>query len=319
MLTEDGLGDGELWMGRDTRAHGIKGGPGIGIHGCPVCCLVLFWFLGPSLLYSMYVYVNYMCVLCLQLGKGPVGVCPHPLRNGRVWDPFLFSGPLCMPHKQRLPKLHPSMHLHESFHAGWSLLQLSMQLQRQLLSALLHHFFFVFFEMLHPTVQLHESVCDVLLHPYEPAEAADLKLPVDLQQCPKQEGHWNDSGGRGSHRYHSSGHEGTTRGQEGGYRPTLPVVPPADPPDSGPESGPGSSHGSDGGSSLQPWEIPVPDTESEGSSTPSEPGEEGAYEPSDIPSNPIERITEASSSGVCEKTNIFQLNVTKLTHKVIKY
>ena len=92
MLTEEGLGDGELWMGRDTRAHGIKGGPGIGIYGCPEFCL--FCFLGPSLLYSMYMYVRYMCVLFQQLGKGPVGVYPHPLAQWAGVGPFSFLWPL---------------------------------------------------------------------------------------------------------------------------------------------------------------------------------------------------------------------------------
>ena len=97
MLTEDGLGDGELWGGLDTRAQGIKGGPGIGIYGCPEFCLFLVLFLGPSLLYSMYMHVMYVYVLFQQLGKGPVGFSPHSLCNGRVGGPFSFLGLDCLP------------------------------------------------------------------------------------------------------------------------------------------------------------------------------------------------------------------------------
>ena len=151
-------------------------------------------------------------MVCQQLGKGPVGCYPHPLRNGRVRDLLCFCGPSCMSHEQCQMKLQLCMHLHESFRAiCCGVLQLFVQLHGQLLGAVLHHFCL---EMLHPSMQLHESVSDVLLHPYETAEAACLKLSKDSEQCPVKEGRWNDSEGQGGHRYHSSGHKGTTRGQE---------------------------------------------------------------------------------------------------------
>ena len=140
MLTEEGLGAGELWGGLDTRAYRIKGGPGIGISCCPYIGICLFWILGPSLLYSMYMYVMYVCVLFQQLGKGPIGFSPHPLRNGRVGDVLCFSGPSCIPHEQSPMKLQPCMHLHESsLGSCFEMLQLCVQLHEPLRNALLHH------------------------------------------------------------------------------------------------------------------------------------------------------------------------------------